>query len=111
MFDAKTVEEPMPIEASESDANEIWVTPAELASRWRTDTMTLANQRSRGEGLPFFKKPSGTILYKLADVLEAENRGMRGFSWARLSNALEALLELPSAKHEKLMRDLREALK
>jgi hypothetical protein len=111
MFDAQTSEDKLPIEATAPESDDIWLKPAELASRWRTEEMTLANHRSRGEGLPFLKKPGGGILYKLSDVLEAERSGMRGFSWARLSNALEALLELPAGKHEKLMKDLKVALK
>lgn len=62
------------------DHEDVYLTPDELADRWRMDVRTLANQRHRGEGLQHVKLPSGKILYRLADVLTAEREGYRGLS-------------------------------
>lgn len=97
------------VNSSEVDS-ESYLTPQELADRWRIETMTLANQRSRGEGLPYLKTPSGSIRYKLSDVLRAEAEGTRGFTWARLSNALRSVLDASPDQQEQVLRRLKVAL-
>lgn len=39
-----------------------------LAARWGLHPGTLANQRSRGEGVPFVKISATRVLYRLKDV-------------------------------------------
>lgn len=78
------------IEASPPSLDDVFMTPQELAGRWRCDVNTLANLRARGEGLPFIKRGmNGGVLYKVADVLAFEARGTRGFSWSRLETAID----------------------
>ena len=76
------------IEVSDPTIDDMFMTTEELSQRWRVETTTLANIRSRGEGIPFTKTPSGVIRYKLSDVLSAERDGQHGFSWSRLEDAL-----------------------
>lgn len=49
------------------------LTPQALAARWNISTGHLANLRSKGHG-PAWIKPVGRVLYRLADVLDYENR-------------------------------------
>jgi hypothetical protein len=82
---------------AEPNRDTVWMTPAEVADRHRKEETSLANERYRGEGLPFTKLPSGTVRYNLADVIAVEKNGMRGFSWSRLNDAL-ALMPLLTNK-------------
>lgn len=52
-----------------------FLTPEQLSDRWegRISTRTLANWRSQGGSLPFVKI-GGTVMYRLSDVIEWENR-------------------------------------
>ncbi len=87
------------------------MTPAQLAARWCTDVRTLANQRAQRKGLRFEKDPdSGRISYLLADVLEAERKGMHGVTPERLDEALRAQLGLSPKRHASLMRKLQKVL-
>ena len=53
--------------------NDVFLTPAELAVRWRNEicVRTLANWRCQSTG-PRYTKLGGKILYKLADVIKWE---------------------------------------
>lgn len=57
----------------ESHAKPALVSPKALAERWSCSPGHLANQRCRGEGLPFVKI-GGAVRYRLADI-EAAERG------------------------------------
>lgn len=51
-----------------------YLTPSELASRWK-DTITLktmANWRSQGDGPPY-TKIGGRVMYRLTDVIKWED--------------------------------------
>lgn len=77
------------LEGTPSTLDDVFMTPEELAQRWRIDVTSLSNLRSRGDGLPF-TKTTGRVLYKVADVLACEARGVRGFSWAKLASAVDS---------------------
>ena len=44
-----------------------YITPKELADRWHKSPRTLANQRMKGEGPPYYKIGK-KILYDMADI-------------------------------------------
>lgn len=48
-----------------------FLTPEELAERWKTTTGTLANLRSKGRG-PEYIKALGKVLYKKDDIKKYE---------------------------------------
>jgi len=78
----------MAIEATERKTLEdFYLTAAEVAEMLRKSVDTLANERSRGEGLPYVRH-GGKVLYRSADVLKAMNAGLQGFTWARLESSL-----------------------
>jgi hypothetical protein len=54
------------------------LTSQELADRWRLSDQTLRNWRSADQGPPYITLPSGTIRYRMADVLAAEVSGYAG---------------------------------
>jgi hypothetical protein len=57
-----------------------YLTAKELAERWRhiVSLSTLDNWRSQGRGPRYFKA-GGRVLYPLAEVINYEQRNMRGF--------------------------------
>jgi hypothetical protein len=94
------------IQARASDIDDVYLTPEEVAGRLRLTVETLANARSRGEGLPWVKI-HGRVRYRLADLLEAEAAGSMGFSWARLETALGRYDGLSDTARTKLLKHLR----
>ena len=48
-----------------------FVTPSELAERWRYTQSHLANLRRQAKGIPW-AQPAGRVLYRTADVIHAE---------------------------------------
>ena len=48
------------------------LTEKQLASRWSTHPGTLANARCEGKGIAYVRLVSGTIRYRLSDVLASE---------------------------------------
>lgn len=94
---------------SSIDLDDIYMTTAELAARWRIAPETLANQRARGEGLPYHK-PGGSVLYRVADVLEAERARVFGLSFARIETALRSLPAVDDKLRDKIMLHLRQKL-
>ena len=56
-----------------SDQSKVYITIAELSKRWGVPASTLGQWRSRGQGAPFVRFEAN-IRYRLADVLEYENR-------------------------------------
>ena len=101
------------IETSAPTLDDVYMTAAELAARWRCDTRTLDNLRARGEGLPFIKRgQNGGILYKVADVLACEARGSRGFSWSRFERAVDTFAGFRTSQDRaKFIDHMRAALK
>lgn len=58
-----------------------YLTPRELAERWRNvvSLSTLDNWRSQQRGPRWFKA-GGRVLYPINEVVQFEQRNMRGFS-------------------------------
>jgi hypothetical protein len=58
-----------------------YLTPAELAERWRNvvTLSTLDNWRSQQRGPRWFKA-GGRVLYPVNEIIQFEQRNMRGFS-------------------------------
>lgn len=52
---------------------EVYLTPNELAARWKTSVAYLANRRSDNRGLPYTKL-YGRVMYALEDVLAYEKK-------------------------------------
>ena len=71
-----------------ADRDDVFMTTAGLAARWCMDAASLANYRSRGEGIPFVKLPTGAVRYRLVDILEAEQTGQFYHSWALMAEAM-----------------------
>lgn len=99
------------IESSEPSADDVYMTPEELAERHRMEVSTLANLRYRGEGIPFVKLPSGAVRYKLKDVLAAETRGATGFSWSRLRDALTLMDGLDPQSRDIIVEHLKKHMR
>jgi hypothetical protein len=91
--------------------DDILLTVDELSERWRLSVQSLANLRSKGEGVPYVKLPSGSIRYKLSDVLEAEGDGQYGFSWEGLKDALKSYEGLTANQRNELMMHLKRNMK
>lgn len=72
----------------------------------RMDVATLANMRTRGEGVPWFKLPSGAVRYRMSEALAWINTGTRGLTWPRIANALEDYPDLTPAQRNKLLAHL-----
>jgi hypothetical protein len=99
------------VSATPPDRDDVFLTAAELSVRWRLEEHSLANLRTKGEGIPFTKLPSGSIRYKLADVLEGERDGQRGFSWEALNEAMKRFPGLSQNMRVELMQHLRKTMK
>lgn len=55
---------------------DLFLTPAELARRWRVSVQTLANWRSRQSGPPYVKL-GRRVLYRFSDVETIESGARR----------------------------------
>jgi len=51
--------------------NKTFLTPKELAARWKLSPGTLSNWRYHGKG-PHYIKIEGSVLYDLADIVKYE---------------------------------------
>lgn len=63
------------------NADETFLTTADLADRWGMAQQTLETWRMRGEGPPFVKLGKGTrapVRYRLADVRDYEEQNRAG---------------------------------
>jgi hypothetical protein len=98
------------IEATAPTMDDLYMTPREVADRWRIDEGTLANWRTAGEGVPWVKV-GGSVRYKVADVIAFETENTRGYSRARLAAALRSFPGLTSAQRERLLVHITEVLK
>lgn len=98
-----------PIEYRDAAPDDVFLTAQEAADMLRSDPATLANLRSRGEGLPYYKG-TGRVRYKLADVMAAINRTGRGYSRARMESALASFPGLTRQQREGLAEHLTEAM-
>lgn len=94
------------IERAATDADDWFMTPAEVAERHRKTVETLANERSRGEGLPFLKH-GGKVLYRMSDVVAWETANMRGFTWSDLADAVRSYRGLAPAEADKLIEHIK----
>lgn len=56
--------------------NDLFITPSELAQRWRISAQTLANWRSAGRGPPYIRLGRG-ILYRLSEIEALEHEETR----------------------------------
>jgi hypothetical protein len=90
--------------------DDILMTPQELAARHRTTVESLANLRSRGEGLPFVKLPSGAVRYVARVVLAAEAAGLYGLTWHRIERAVSSAPGLDDRQRVRLVEHLRKQL-
>ncbi len=54
------------------ETDEFW-TAKELADRWKTTTMALAQQRHRDLGPPYVKVSKRWVLYRKTDILAYES--------------------------------------
>lgn len=61
-------------------SGETYLTPRELAERWRNvvSLSTLDNWRSQQRGPRWFKA-GGRVLYPIHEIVQFEQRNMRGF--------------------------------
>ena len=101
----------MIVEPSPAAYDDLLLTTEQVANRYQQEVGTLANARARGEGLPWVKTATGAVRYKLSDVLESETAGNRGFSWQRLSKALDGYKGLTAGESAKLLAYLKEAMR
>jgi hypothetical protein len=99
------------VEVTPSTVDDVYMTTEEVAARWRMDVRNLANMRTDGEGPPFTKPGGGRVLYKMSDILACEARSTRGFSWSKLSKALDAYPRLNASERDRLLDHLKKALK
>jgi len=84
------------------------VTPDELAKHWRMSRDYLANVRRAGRGTPFVKLPTGRVLYRLSDVLAAEQDGVAGdMTLARIDLALSVMRGLPAETRVAIIEHLK----
>lgn len=59
----------------------VFLTPAELAKRWRMDVRTLSNWRVKGRGPAFMKMGEGRntkVLYREEDISAYEAKSLKG---------------------------------
>lgn len=92
---------------ADSSPDEMFLAPEELALRWQLEPQTLANKRANGEGIPYTKLPSGSVRYRLSDVLEAERDGHHGFTWATLNESLKSFKGLSPNMRAELLRHVK----
>jgi hypothetical protein len=98
------------IEATPVHRDDVYMTTEEVAARLRISPLTLANQRTAGEGLPHVKV-TGRPLYRMADILAAEQDGLRGFTWAALDKALSTAPGIAPANLQAVLDHVRKVLK
>ena len=111
--DAETLRADAPLD--DYSPQNVFLVPHELAERWGIDVTTLANLRARGEGVPY-TKPTGTVLYRLSDVLEAERVakitvGQLGFRWSALHDSLKSFAGLSLAGRLDLLRHCKKTMR
>lgn len=90
--------------------DDMYMTAAELAARWRVAPESLANARSRGEGLPYTKVNGGSVRYRVADVIAAEQARTLGLTFERIERALATAPGVDAAAAARLAAHLRKEL-
>lgn len=98
------------VDDTSTTLDDFYMTAAEVAARLRLSPETLANLRTRGEGIPW-RKVSGKVLYRASDVLAAEAAGHGGFTWARLEVAIRSYPKLGDTAAEGLIAHVRKVLR
>jgi hypothetical protein len=99
------------VEPAPATADDIFITTAELAQRWRMKKGSLINQRYTDQGIPRVRLPCKKTVYRLADIVAAEERGGRGFSWYEAEIALMKKPGMTTAFCKELIDHLRATLK
>jgi hypothetical protein len=74
-------------ETEVSPADDMLLTPDEVASLLRKNVLSLANDRNRGEGLPYVKA-GRLVRYRMSDVLAFIEGSARGFTWSNMEASL-----------------------
>jgi hypothetical protein len=87
------------------------MTPEEVAAFLRTSVQTLSNQRSLGVGLPWVKTPTGAILYRVSEVVEAITAGERGFTSPRVFGAINDFFAKEPATADRLREYIKKSVK
>lgn len=100
-----------PADPSRPSRDDVFLTAEELSERWRLDVTTLGNLRWQGEGPPYVKLPSGSIRYRLTDILAIEADCQHGFRWQKLRAALDKFPSLTPAQKKELAAHLRKTMK
>lgn len=92
----------------------VFLVPRELSERWGVSEGVLANLRANGEGIPY-TKPTGSVLYRLSDVLtaeaEAKDIGYLGFRWAWLHKILKSCPGITSGQSIELLRHFKRTMR
>jgi hypothetical protein len=83
------------------------LTEAEVARHWRVKPGTLRNARYRGDGLPYVKTATGSIRYRLSDVVSRDKAGLRGFTYEGFAEALAKVKELDRRQRNAVMEAVR----
>jgi hypothetical protein len=96
-------------QASAASPEDEFLTPAELAARWKRSEGYLANLRYRGEGVPFVKTASGGVLYRMTDVVESERDGTAGITLSKIDIALADVPGMDAQTRKLIMRHLRDS--
>ena len=93
------------------DFHDMFITPDELAERWRLTRGTLNNWRHQVQGPPYLKIRNQTIRYRVSDVLAYERDGMRGVSLERVVMAIESADCLTPILRKNLLKHIQRELK
>lgn len=80
------------------DQDEFFLTPDEVAERYRVSPSTLANQRSKGTGLRWLKI-NGSVLYPASALADAEAAGRRGVTREAVARALHRVFGKSGSDH------------
>lgn len=109
-FSGREDDDLSPVDPSKPSRDDVYMTTEELSERWRLDKNTLANLRWNGEGPPFVKV-TGTVLYKVTDILALEAEKTQGFRWQDLRAALESFAGLSGVTRKELMMHMKRTMK
>jgi len=83
------------------------MTEAEVATHQRLKPHTLRNARYRGEGLPHVRTPTGSIRYRLEDVMAWNKTGLQGFTYEGLAGVLAKCKGLDGRQRTEVMEAVR----
>lgn len=77
--------------------DDTYITPKELAARWRLSEAHLSNMRNHGKGPAYVKFTLGSVRYRVSEVIAWELEGHRttGINFERVRLALRSVPGLP----------------